>query len=202
MQPRVTVTVRSWAMAGGAAEGGGGEQADRGQPWPLHPHTGESFAVLGRRAWAWAGWVPVSVGARVLAERSGGAGVCWRTLEHREERAEWVRSLLCQFAVWGPAWDQTPTLAAPLALSRLSSWRRDGMRRPDRAGRPPRGGPLRPRPLPAGGLHSPALLLRHLPGLLGMWVQERGGMTRVTLCSLSLLGTLELPSSLGGPSGG
>lgn len=90
MQPRVTVTIRNWAMAGWAVEkcgevgkwGGGGQFRPGANP--LHPPVGESFSVGGSRD-VWEDWYLrlLSVGSLVSGlETAGGAGVCCEFREH------------------------------------------------------------------------------------------------------------------------
>ena len=85
MQPRVTVTISNWAMAGWAVEqecseaskwGGGG-----GPLWPganpLCPPVGEPFSAPGRSECGKIGWYLRLLGHRSQdLETAGKAGIC------------------------------------------------------------------------------------------------------------------------------
>lgn len=118
MQPRVTVTISNWAMAGWAVEkecseaskwGGGGPLWPGANP--LCPPVGEPFSARPGARNVWEDWlVPaclLSVGAQV-----SGSGDNWQgwdlliVLRARSGTCGSGRGLLGEIAFWGPAENQ------------------------------------------------------------------------------------------------
>lgn len=130
MQPRATVTARSRAMAGGAAEGGGGESSSWGQSWPPNTrtsaHSGDPSKVRGCFLWACACWVPAWVRASRGQADLGSFGGS-RSVERTGLGCTGVSSVSSRSDVKPGTASQGS--AAPLALNRLSSRRRSPTRR-------------------------------------------------------------------------